>query len=191
MDADLHNLIPTVGEINSDRSNFNFGELSSTPKRHGSCEFRVDFKKRTVEPPDAIKGMLARIYFYMHDRYDMNMSKSQQKLLMAWDESYPISEWELQRNIRIEKVMGHANPFVSENKTWKLNHKNNGEGAKTFIELQTIQPTGEIRGNRNSKVYHLPSGCPSYGLISPKNIVDFNSEAAANNAGYRKAGNCR
>lgn len=38
---------------------------------------------------------------------------------------------------------------------------------------------GVIRGNRNSKVYHLPEGCPSYDRISERNIVEFQSEAEA------------
>lgn len=48
----------------------------------------------------------------------------------------------------------------------------------------------EIRGNRRSKVYHLPR-CPSYNQVSPANAVLFATEAEAIAAGYRKAGNCR
>ena len=46
-----------------------------------------------------------------------------------------------------------------------------------------------VRGNRNSKIYHLPS-CPSYARVGEHNRVPFESEAAARGAGYRKAGNC-
>lgn len=191
MEADLHNLTPTVGEINSDRSNFRFGELTETPYRHGACDFKVDFKQRRAEPADVIKGKLARVYFYMHDRYDMNMSKGQQNLLMKWDRAYPVTPWELERDRRIKKIMGHSNPFVTDEITWQLGHKNTGGGAQTFIELNSIQDDGPIRGNWNSKAYHLPAGCPSYDLVSPRNIVEFTSEAAANDTGFRKAGNCR
>ncbi len=48
---------------------------------------------------------------------------------------------------------------------------------------------GNVRGNKHSKIYHLP-GCPSYEAMSPANIVPFASEAAAQQAGYRKAKNC-
>ncbi|MDN2481292.1 Ada metal-binding domain-containing protein [Vibrio agarivorans] len=48
-----------------------------------------------------------------------------------------------------------------------------------------------VRGNKNSKVYHLPEGCPSYNQISEKNIALFSSEQRAIEAGYRRAGNCR
>jgi hypothetical protein len=49
---------------------------------------------------------------------------------------------------------------------------------------------GNVRGNKHSKIYHLP-GCPGYGAMSPANIVTFTSEAEAQQAGYRKAKNCR
>ncbi|WP_370601756.1 endonuclease/exonuclease/phosphatase family protein [Pseudomonas nitroreducens] len=49
---------------------------------------------------------------------------------------------------------------------------------------------GNVRGNANSHVFHLP-GCPSYDKISAKNIVEFSSPQAAEAAGYKLAGNCR
>jgi S1/P1 nuclease len=49
--------------------------------------------------------------------------------------------------------------------------------------------SGDIRGNRNSHIYHLP-GCPGYESMRPTNIVPFPTEAEAQQAGYRKANNC-
>jgi Metal binding domain of Ada len=49
--------------------------------------------------------------------------------------------------------------------------------------------TGEVRGNKHSKVYHLP-GCPGFEAMSPAHVVTFASEAEAQQAGYRKARNC-
>ncbi|WP_447963982.1 thermonuclease family protein [Nitrospira sp. Ecomares 2.1] len=46
-----------------------------------------------------------------------------------------------------------------------------------------------ILGNRRSHKYHRPD-CPSYHAISPKNRVPFDSSQAAENSGYRLAGNC-
>lgn len=201
MEADLHNLTPSVGEINANRSNYNFGMLSATPKQHGACDFRVDFKDRVAEPRDEVKGQVARIYFYMHDRYNMRMSRQQQQLLMAWDKQFPVSEWERERDRRIASRMGHSNPFVTGERQWALNHKNTADGIVTPIpashpassEQKTVMAAagGAIRGNRNSRVYHLSAGCPSYDAMSPKNIVEFSSEIEARANGFRKAGNCR
>jgi micrococcal nuclease len=48
---------------------------------------------------------------------------------------------------------------------------------------------GIVRGNRKSRVYHLPE-CPHYHQLSPENTVSFATEAEAQAAGYRKAKNC-
>ncbi len=197
MEADLHNLAPAIGEVNADRSNYNFGMLPSTPPQHGACPVKIDFKLRTIEPKDAIKGQVARVYFYMHDRYDLSMSRQQQQLLMAWHKQFPVSAWEKERDQRIAQRMGHANLFVAGARQWILGHKNSAEGvvswlpAKTVPTSQKLEGSGVIRGNRNSKVYHLPAGCPSYGQVSARNIVEFKTETEAQAAGFRKAGNCR
>lgn len=60
---------------------------------------------------------------------------------------------------------------------------------KTIVKTHapgTPQGKGNIRGNRNSHIYHLPQDA-SYHKISPKNIILFESEAQAQAAGYRRA----
>jgi endonuclease YncB( thermonuclease family)/methylphosphotriester-DNA--protein-cysteine methyltransferase len=49
--------------------------------------------------------------------------------------------------------------------------------------------TGEIIGNKNSKIYHRPN-CPGYTSVSEKNQVKFKSVEEAEAAGYRAAKNC-
>lgn len=197
MEADPHNLVVSIGEPNADRSNYQFGMLPDKPSSHGQCDFEIDFKQRVVEPRDEVKGQIARVYFYIHDRYDLRMSRQEQQLMMAWHRQYPVNDWELTRDARIARMVGHNNPFVTGERAWELGHKNNAEGLKSFgAQKQTArsQPEvrdGIIRGNRNSKVYHLSEGCPSYNRVSPRNVVPFESESEAQSAGYRKAGNCR
>lgn len=48
---------------------------------------------------------------------------------------------------------------------------------------------GIIRGNRKSRIYHLPE-CPHYHRLSPANTASFATEAEAQENGYRKAKNC-
>ncbi|PCC97375.1 deoxyribonuclease I [Halopseudomonas pelagia] len=199
MEADMHNLWPTVGEVNADRSNYNFGQLTSTPYRYGACTSRVDFKQRVAEPRNEAKGTVARIQFYMHDRYGLNMSRQQQQLLMAWYGKYPVTEPERVRDQRIARVMGHSNPYVTGERTWSIGKRPSGEGLKELEKRTQIASAksshaavqGEIIGNRNSKVFHLPQGCPSYNLVAERNRVIFETVAQAQAGGYRKAGNCR
>lgn len=67
------------------------------------------------------------------------------------------------------------------------------EGARESAPT-TAQGKGEqggvVHGNRRSLAYHLPT-CPDYDRLSPQNIVPFQTEAEALQAGYHKAGNCR
>lgn len=194
MEANLHNLTPAVGEINADRSNFRFGMLPGTGYRHGQCDFKVEFSERTVEPRDEVKGKIARVWFYMHDHYDLRMSNAQQRLLMAWDRQFPPSAWERERDRRISRLMGHANPFVTGERQWTLNHRNSRAGLQSSLPAQAARSTsgaGRIKGNQRSKVYHLPQGCPGYSQMSDSNVRWFDSEADAVAQGYRKAGNCR
>lgn len=133
MEADLHNLAPAIGEVNADRSNYRYGIVSRTEPQYGACETKVDFKQRVAEPRDEVKGFVARVYFYMHDRYDLSMSDQQQRLLMAWDRQHPVKEWELERDRRIARVVGHSNPFVVGTRQWTRGHKNSAEGIVTPI----------------------------------------------------------
>jgi phosphatidylserine/phosphatidylglycerophosphate/cardiolipin synthase-like enzyme len=49
--------------------------------------------------------------------------------------------------------------------------------------------TGEVHGNRHSKVYRVP-GCKGYAGMRPASVVPFATEAAAQQAGYRRAKDC-
>jgi deoxyribonuclease-1 len=201
MEADLFNLYPAVGEVNGDRSNFNYGMASGVAPQYGQCPTKVDFAQRVAEPRDEVKGLVARTTFYMFDRYNLSMSRQQQQLLMAWDKQHPVTPWEKERDSRIAAIMGHPNPFVTGERVWTQGYKTVGDGVVSAIPNRTSQrtespatgqaATGSIIGNKNSHVYHLPAGCPSYGAVSPKNQVVFDSEAEAQNAGYRKADNCK
>nr|WP_137887740.1 endonuclease [Pseudomonas sp. 2FE] len=208
MEADMHNLWPSVGEVNGDRSNFRYSQIVSAPQQYGACQTRVDFKQRVAEPRDEAKGQVARIYLYMHDRYGLSMAKQQQQLFSAWNRQYPVTTWELERDQRIARVMGHSNPFVTGERTWTIGQRPLGEGLAEFGEQRT-RPVQQVLaaqastapakavigspviGNRNSHVYHLPEGCPSYDKVGQRNRVEFKSAAAAESAGFKRAGNCR
>ena len=146
MEADLYNLAPAVGEVNGDRSNFNFNQVQTNQKYYGQCDFKVDFKQRAVEPRDEVKGMIARTYFYMHDRYQFPMSKQQEKLFIAWDKKFPVSSWKEKEPLRIAKVMNH-NPFVFGEKQWKEGDRS--KLSKTKLP-ETAHETGSLHGNKRS-----------------------------------------
>ena len=61
--------------------------------------------------------------------------------------------------------------------------------AQAATQSGSKAESGEVRGNKNSKVYHL-SNCPGYNAMKPENVRSFKTEKQARDAGFRKAGNC-
>ena len=64
----------------------------------------VDFDTNRAYVKDDIKGDIARAYLYMSKTYNINLSDQEKKLMEAWDRLDPISEWEIEKNKRIEKI---------------------------------------------------------------------------------------
>lgn len=203
MEADLHNLYPAVGEVNGDRSNYALFVLpATTPATYGQCQTKVDFKQRVTDPRPAVRGMVARIHFYMADRYGLRLSAQQQRVLMAWDRHYPPTEWERERDRRIARIMGVSNPFVSGARQW-TERGVVGQGVVQQTPATAPAPAPQpsipgvadqlpaVLGNRNSGIYHVRGVCPGYEKISERNRVAFASEQQAIAAGFRKAGNCQ
>ena len=113
MEADLHNLVPAIGEVNGDRSNMRFAMVNTPVHEYGACQVAVSFQERAFQPPPHRRGDIARIYWYMRDNYDIEISRQQQQLFTAWANQDPVDEWEIERNRRIAMIQGNGNPYVS------------------------------------------------------------------------------
>ena len=115
MESDLHNLVPAIGEVNGDRSNFSFTQWNGNlGANYGACPVKVDFKTKRVDPPESTRGAIARTYLYMQDQYKFKLSNSQNKLMNAWNKMHPVTAWECKRNERITRVQGNSNKFVEQ-----------------------------------------------------------------------------
>lgn len=112
MEADMHNLVPAIGQVNGDRSNFRYGAYIPKVGQYGQCRFEVDFKAKRAYPREDIRGDIARVYFYMSDKYNINLSQSERKMMEAWDKQDPIDEWERIKNKRVEILQGNVNRFI-------------------------------------------------------------------------------
>jgi len=113
MEADMHNLVPAIGEINGDRSNFKYGMIEAEQHFYGKVKMKIDFSVKRAEPRQEVYGDIARIYFYMRDKYGLKISKAQQRMLIAWNNLDPVSEWEKRRNQLIKELQGDENIYVT------------------------------------------------------------------------------
>lgn len=110
MEADMHNLVPAIGEINADRSNYRYNWGDPTKYNYGKCPFEVDSKKVYVGSEQ--RGFIARAYLYMADRYNIKLSEGQQILMDSWNSLYPPSDWELIRHNRIQQLTNTTNKYI-------------------------------------------------------------------------------
>ena len=116
MEADMHNLVPAIGEINGDRSNFRFGMIEGEKRAYGEVNMEILFSNKKAEPMESVFGDIARVYFYMRDRYGLRISKTQEKMLIAWNNIDPVSSWEKKKNQLIKELQGDENLYITNYK---------------------------------------------------------------------------
>lgn len=112
IEADLHNLAPTVGELNADRSDRPYGIVAGEKRQYGVCDFEVGGTPKVTEPPDNVKGDVARVWFYMSDTYGVKLTTEQRSMFEAWSNADPVDKWERLRNRRIDAAQGNKNPYI-------------------------------------------------------------------------------
>jgi endonuclease I len=131
MNTDLFQLYPTDGYVNGQRANYPFGEVNSpawtsqnNSKRGNNST--TGYAGVVFEPIDAYKGDFARTMFYMATRYygedagwpgsDMTDGAQllpwAQELMMAWHDTDPVSQKEIDRNNAVYGIQNNRNPFI-------------------------------------------------------------------------------
>lgn len=136
MVADCYHVYPTDGKVNGMRSNYPYGEVSSSTYtaqnggKLGSSSISA-YSNTVFEPIDEYKGDIARSYFYMAIRYSDKLSNwtsgEAQKifkgsypyltnyaldLFAKWAHEDPVSDKEYIRNNAIAELQGNRNPFI-------------------------------------------------------------------------------
>ena len=108
---DLHNLVPSVGQVNALRSNDRYGEIEGEEREFGSCT--VEDQKGLFEPADDQRGDVARVWLYMNWKHGVEIPEDELRMFIRWTVTDPVSEWEIERDKRITAIQGNSNPWVS------------------------------------------------------------------------------
>lgn len=97
MEADIHNIVPVIGEINGDRSNYRYAQAPKDLEynQYGNCKVYTDFKNHRFYPAEYSRGQIARAYLYMSRTYNIKLSDQEKKLMESWDKIYPMSDFEI------------------------------------------------------------------------------------------------
>lgn len=110
--SDLHNLAPSVGELNADRSNHPYGIVEGEPRNYGACDFEVSAPPKVAEPMESVRGDVARAWLYMSDTYSIRLSRQERAMFEGWHAADPVDAFEVLRDQRIEAIQGNKNPWV-------------------------------------------------------------------------------
>ena len=122
--TDIHHLRPTDVQVNSARGNLDFDNGGSAVKGCDGCYKSTN----SWEPPNQVKGDVARMLFYMATRYEagdrvdlelnelLNNGKNpyhgKLSVLLQWHEQDPVDAFEMNRNNIIHQIQGNRNPFI-------------------------------------------------------------------------------
>jgi len=120
MQSDVYNLIPAIWELNAIRSNHSYAEIIGEEKEFWTCDFevqKVKLNKTTtvsIEPPNNIKGDVARIYRYMDKTYWFKLiSDKNKKIFEAWEKIDPVDKKECEI-YKLKKKIQNNKMFILE-----------------------------------------------------------------------------
>ncbi len=108
--SDMHNMVAVNSFYLFKLKDSVFGNLEDSNEAN---ECGIKKRYNIVEPPDRIKGDIARIHFYIHKQYNLPLNNSF-SFMKAWDKKDPPSKEEIEKNERIQKTQGNSNPFISD-----------------------------------------------------------------------------
>ncbi len=112
IESDLHNLYPSRRDLNLLRASHRFGKVKGELRLFGSYNFKIDKKRRIVEPAPASQGEIARAMFHMSTSYDLKIFSRQAEILAYWNRVDQPSKEEMRRNDLIERLQGTRNRFI-------------------------------------------------------------------------------
>jgi endonuclease I len=137
MYSDAHFVLPSDGFVNGKRSNFPYGKVQNATytSTNGSklgnnlnSGYSAGYVSTVFEPIDEFKGDVARCLLYFATRYqnlvsswtyDMLNGSSDQvytntfiNILLTWNNSDPVSSYEIAKNNRVYQFQNNRNPFI-------------------------------------------------------------------------------
>lgn len=140
----------------------------------------------TMLNKELVKAGLA----WWYCKYSMDQSLAQLELqareakVGLWQDPKPVPPWVFRKHQRGQSVS-------RDEMTCLLSTPVPAQGAEAVPAQESPDlATLPVIGNKRSGKYHLPH-CSGYSQINFENRVAFSSEAAAEAAGYKIAGNCR
>ena len=156
---DLYNLMPCEKNINTSKSNYGMGVVTSVTTDNGCTKVGTGAGgKKLWEPANKWKGEFARGYMYMATAYQNftwegqalnslqqgaypTLQKWASDLYIDWAEGDPVDQMEIDRNQAVAGIQGNRNPFVDFP---NLMHYVWGDSIDRPLNLKTTVKAGQV-----------------------------------------------
>lgn len=124
--SDIHHLMATFMHPNSVRGHMPFGKVTGKTDYDNKAGAKRGYDSAgnyIFEPPDAVKGVVARKQLYFYARYKNSRMfgrtsivywNQQIELFLKWNREYPPDALEMRRNDLAERWQGNRNPFIDD-----------------------------------------------------------------------------
>jgi endonuclease I len=195
--SDLHNLKPSDKTVNSSKSNKSFDVGGGQHNEATEC-FSTNY---TWEPPDNVKGDIARMLFYMDIRYEgdegepdltvveqvntyPNPEIGNLRTLIIWHIQDPVDLFEYNRNEIIYDIQNNRNPFIDHPEyaeiIWEAYFN-----CINFSTLSYIEPCNQIEGctDENACNYDVIATLNDESCVYPTTYYDCQSNCINDNDG--------
>lgn len=118
MISDMHNIFPATMSFSLDRQSARFVEIGENGTED-ECGVRSTYGE--IEPPDEIKGRVARALLYMVDSYELPVPV-RLDVLIDWSKRFPPDDQEIELNAAVAKLQGNRNAFIDDPKKAETLH---------------------------------------------------------------------
>lgn len=197
--SDLHHIFAADANVNSSRGNKPFAECDDNCRSHHEAPHAL--YDEAWEPPDPVKGDIARALFYMAVRYEGENGEPDLTLtngpvtsgcdcmgrldtLLAWHLADPVDDQErLRNNLIFSDIQGNRNPFIDHpefvTSIWSSSQPSQPAVAaddRVTICSFNIQFLGNSRDRDNHALAAVLDGCDVaviQELVSPPFAMDF------------------
>ncbi len=161
--SDMHHIFAADANVNSSRGNKPFDDCPGNCRSHPEAP-AARYTSEAWEPPDVVKGDIARALFYMDVRYEGDDNEPDLELgneaptsgcdcmgqlttLLAWHGLDPVDDTERNRNNRIfTDIQGNRNPFIDHPEwvqaIWGGDDQPTAVDPAVPVRLQATHPLG-------------------------------------------------
>lgn len=109
---DLYNWLPVTAAVHENLVGRTFIDIA-TELSPSTCDLELSDNVPAAEPPNHLKGDIARRILYLIGRYNISVPDPYLRMLIYWDANDPVSELEYRVSRKIAELQKSDNAFVT------------------------------------------------------------------------------